>query len=213
VITSSERPTIRGTLVALVAAAAVFAASNPASAGDRQNRGRAVTHDSQTQRTDTGRTRRDTWTGPAGQTASRDAVVVNDRGAGTRTRDLTWTGPNGGQGTRQDITQRTDTGHTRVSTATNNRGETATRSVNVERDDEAGTRSRAVTATGFDGRTRTTTDTAQRTESGYTRDVSTTYRNGGTSSRSVDASYDRDSRTWTREIETEVAPPSASDTK
>jgi hypothetical protein len=49
----------------------------------------------ETQRTDTGHDSHTTWTGENGKTATRDAVVVNDREAGTGTRDVTYTGPEG----------------------------------------------------------------------------------------------------------------------
>lgn len=111
--------------------------------------------ESQVQRTANGHTRSETWTNSQGRTASREAVVTNDREAQTRTREVLWQGSEGRQASRQDMTQKTDAGFTRSSTATNAQGQTATRNATVVNDRDAGTRTRTVTATGFSGATRT----------------------------------------------------------
>ncbi len=97
------------------------------------------THHTEVQRTEHGHTRSDTWTGDNGKSATRDAEVVNDRATQTRTRDVQWTGPNGQQATRTDVTQRTDNGYTRDSTATGPRGGTVERDVVATHDQGSGT--------------------------------------------------------------------------
>ena len=157
-------------------------------------------HQSQVQRTTNGHTRSDTWTNAQGRTARRDAEVVNDKQAQTRTRDVQWQGPEGGQGSRRDVTQRTDDGYTRNSTATNAQGQTATRSATVVNDAATRTRSRNVTATGFDGSTRTVDDELQRTDDGYTRQTTVTHPDGDVSSRSVTATYDATNNAWSKDV-------------
>lgn len=102
------------------------------------------TRHTEVRRTEHGHTRSDTWSGERG-TTTRQAEVVNDRGTQTRTRNVEWTGPQGQQATRTDVTQRTDSGYTRQSTATGPNGGTTTRSVFATRDREAGTWTRDVT--------------------------------------------------------------------
>src|SRR5262245_2542292 len=85
------------------------------------------TRTTERQRTDNGHTRTDTWTGANGRTATRDAVVSNDREAGTRTRNVDYTGPNGKTSSVDSVRTRTDDGFTRNTTATNAEGKTATR--------------------------------------------------------------------------------------
>jgi hypothetical protein len=91
------------------------------------------TRHTEVRRTENGRTRTDTWSGQRG-TSTRQADVSTDRDSQTRTRDVIWTGPNGQQGTRTDVTQRTDSGYTRNTTATGPRGGTTTRDVTAVRD-------------------------------------------------------------------------------
>jgi hypothetical protein len=129
------------------------------------------TRTTERQRTDTGHTRTDTWTGADGRTATRDAVVTNDREAGTRTRDVDYTGPNGKTASVDSVRTKTDDGFTRSTTVTNPQGETATRDLSVSRDKEAGTVTREANYTTFDGRQGSMSDVVQRTEDGYTRDT------------------------------------------
>jgi len=99
----------------------------------------SYTHHTEVQRTEHGHTRSDTWTGDKGRTATRQAEVVNDPASKTRTRDVQWTGPNGQQATRTDVTQRTDNGYTRNSTATGPNGGTVERDVVATHDKATGT--------------------------------------------------------------------------
>ncbi len=128
------------------------AAVTPADAGNRGQSGaqRAqhsaqkarptgdYTRHTEVRRTDTGHVRTDSWTGERG-TATRQAEVVNDAANRKRTREAKSTGPNGQQGTRTDVTQRTDNGYTRNSTATGPKGGTTTRDVTAVRDPASGT--------------------------------------------------------------------------
>lgn len=158
------------------------------------------THQSQVQRTTSGHTRSDTWTNAQGRTASRDAEVVNDKQARTRTRDVKWQGPEGGQASRHDVTQRTDDGYTRNSTATNAHGQAATRNATVANDAATRTRSRNVTATGFNGGTRTVDDDLQRTDDGYSRQTTISHPDGKVSSRNVTAAYDSTNNVWSKDV-------------
>jgi len=83
------------------------------------------------QRTENGHSSHSVVTGSNGQTATRDATVVNDRDAGTRTRDVTYTGPNGG-----------------VSTVTGPNGHVGAREVTVNCDKAAGKCTKDVTVDG-----------------------------------------------------------------
>lgn len=158
-----------------------FAAVSAEARDGRQRQGHSrphgdYTHQSQVQRTTSGYTRNDTWTSAQGPTASRDAVVVNDRQARTRTRDVQWQGPEGGQGSRHDVTQRTDDGYTR-----------------------------SATATGFDGGTRTVDDDLQRTDDGYSRPTTFTQPDGDVSSRNVTATYDSTNEVWSKDVSVQRA--------
>jgi hypothetical protein len=99
----------------------------------------SYTRHTEVQRTGHGHTRSDTWTGQDGKSATRNAEVVNDRANQTRTRDVEWTGPNGQQATRTDVTQHTDSGYTRNSTATGPKGGTTERDVVATHDAQTGT--------------------------------------------------------------------------
>jgi hypothetical protein len=181
VLASGLAIVIAATLAAVPAAAAERGAHAP--------RGDATRH-TEHARTEHGRTRHYEWTGSRGQSASRDATVVNDRGAGTHTRDVAATGPNGRQATRHDVVQRTADGHTRDSTVTLPDGRTATRDATVVNDRDAGTRTRDVVTTGPNGGTRTLNDEVQRTEGGFTRSTSVTSPNGSSATRDVTATRD-----------------------
>jgi hypothetical protein len=150
------------------------------------------TRTTERQRTENGHTRTDTWTDASGKTATRDAVVTNDRDAGTRTRNVDYTGPNGGTTSVDTVRTRTDNGFTRSTTATNKDGETATRDMTVSRDNEAGTVTREANYTTFDGREGSMIDVIQRTENGFSRDTTRTLPNGELHTRAVDVSCDKD---------------------
>ena len=121
----------------LLAQYGVAADARDARAQHASQRGHAdYTRQTQVQRTDNGHTRSDTWTGARGKTANRNATVVNDKVSGTHTRDVRWQGPQGQQATRHDVTQRTNDGYTRSSTATNAKGDTTTRDVGASYDPE-----------------------------------------------------------------------------
>jgi len=191
-----------GLLLGATALSLLMFGAQAAEARDRPGhapRGDYTRH-TERQKTENGRTRSDTWTNSAGKTATRDAVVVNDRESGTRTRDVQWQGPNGGQASRHDVTQKTADGYTRSSVATNRKGQTATREAEVVRDKEAGTRTREVTTTGFNGKTRTVDDVTQKTDDGYTRNTTVTHANGATSTRDVTATYDPVTKTWVKDV-------------
>lgn len=144
-----KHPLLASATLGLVLAMLV---ATPADAGNRgQNGAQRAQHASQKQRpqgdytrhtevrrTDNGHVRTDTWTGERG-TATRQAEVVNDAANRKRTREVKWTGPDGQQRTRTEVTQRTDNGYTRNSTATGPKGGTATRDVTAVRDPATGT--------------------------------------------------------------------------
>ena len=159
------------------------------------------TRTTERQRTDNGHTRTDTWTGANGRTATRDAVVSNDREAGTRTRNVDYTGPNGKTASADSVRTRTEDGFTRNTTATNANGETATRDLTVSRDKEAGTVTRQSNYSTFDGREGSKSEVIQRTDDGYTRDTVRTLPNGETHERSVDVACDQDAQKCVRQVE------------
>ena len=86
-----------------------------------------------------------------GRTASRNATVVNDKEAGTRTRDVQRQGPEGKTATRHEETQRTESGYTRNSTATNAQGQTTIRNVTANKDPSTQTWTRDVSVNRGDG--------------------------------------------------------------
>ena len=159
------------------------------------------TRTTERQRTENGHTRTDTWTGANGRTATRDAVVTNDREAGTRTRNVDYTGPNGGTTSVDSVRTRTEDGFASSTTITNPQGETATRDLTVSRDKEAGTVTRAANYTTFDGREGSMTDVIQRTDDGYTRDTARTLPNGTTHTRDVIVSCDKDAAKCVKQVE------------
>lgn len=173
--------------------------NRPAARGD-------FTRHTERQRTDTGRTRQDTWTNANGKQATRDATVVNDKDAGTRTRDVQWTGPNGKTATREDVTTKTENGYTRDSTFTGPNGKTTTRDASVVNDKDAGTRTREATTTLPDGRTRTLNDVTTKTADGYTRDTTIVNPNGSTLQRDVTATKDPATGKWTKDVSVDRTP-------
>jgi hypothetical protein len=161
----------------------------------------AHTRATERQRTENGHTRRDTWTGANGQTATREAVVTRDRDAATRTRNVDYTGPNGNTASVDTVRTRTDDGFTRSTTVTNAQGETATRDLSVSRDKEAGSVTREANYSTFDGRTGTKSDVIQRTEDGYSRDTVRTTPDGATHTRAVDVACDKDVGKCVKQVE------------
>jgi hypothetical protein len=164
------------------------------------------TRTTERQRTETGHTRTDTWSGPEGKTATREAVITNDREAGTRTREVDYTGPNGGTASVDSVRTRTEDGFTRSTTVTNPKGETATRELSVSRDKEAGLITRESNYTTFDGREGSKSDVIQRTEEGFSRDTTRTLPNGETHTRSVDVSCDHDAGKCVKQVEVDQQP-------
>jgi hypothetical protein len=197
-----------------VAIAALLAMSGTALARDaKRTRGANAprvtqphTRTTERQRTENGHTRRDTVTGPEGRTATRDAVVTNDREAGTRTRNVDYTGPNGQTASVDSVSTRTDDGFTRSTTVTNPQGETATRDMTVVRDKDAGTTTRTANYTTFDGREGSMSDVIQRTEDGISRDTVRTLPNGQTHTRSVDVACDKDVGKCVKQVEVDPKP-------
>jgi hypothetical protein len=153
------------------------------------------------QRTENGHTRTDTRTGPNGRTATRDAVVTNDREAGTRTRNVDYTGPNGKTRSVDSVTTRTDDGLERSTTVTNADGKSATRDLDVSRNKETGTVTREASYTTFDGKEGSMSDVIQRTDDGYTRDTTRTLPNGETHTRNVEVSCNPDAGKCVKEVE------------
>jgi hypothetical protein len=210
---NSKSPALLGAIAVTMTAAMLLAASGSALAREaKRQRGadssikgpRATqphTRTTERQRTETGHTRTDTWTGPNGQTATRDAVVTNDRDAGTRTRNVDYTGPNGNTASVDSVRTKTDDGFTRSTTVTNAQGETATRDLTVTRDKESDTVTREANYTTFDGRTGSMSDVIQRTDDGYSRDTARTTPNGTTHTRSVDVSCDKDVGKCVKQVE------------
>lgn len=192
-----------------LAIAAMLTASGTALARDNQrprdaNAQRVTqphTRTTERQRTETGHTRTDTWTGANGNTATREAVVTNDKDAGTRTRNVDYTGPNGNTTSVDSVRTKTEDGFTRSTTVTNAQGETATRDLTVTRDKDSGTVTRDANYTTFDGRTGSKSDVVQRTDDGYTRDTTRTLPNGETRTRGVDVSCGKDAGKCVKQVE------------
>lgn len=159
------------------------------------------TRTTERQRTESGHTRTDTWTGADGRTATRDAVVTNDHEAGMRTRDVDYTGPNGATTSVDSVRTRTNDGFTRSTTVTNPQGATASRDLTVSRNKDAGTVTRDANYTTFDGRQGSMSDVIQRTDDGYTRDTARTLPNGTTHTRDVDVSCDKDAAKCVKQVE------------
>jgi len=198
-------------ILGTVAIATVLTAGSAAFARDGQHRAtshRAAqphTRTTERQRTESGHTRNDTWTGANGQTATRSAVVTNDKEAGTRTRDVEYTGPNGKTASVDSVRTKTDDGFTRATTATNAQGQTATRDLTVSRDQEAGTITRSADYTTAKGGEGSRSDVIQRTEDGYTRDTTRVAPNGQTHTRAVDVSCDGEGK-CVKQVEVDPQP-------
>lgn len=214
-MTGAKSVNLFGTL----AIATLLVASGSALAHDRQSSGtgrhhaanapRATqphTRTTERQRTENGHTRSDTWTNADGKTATRDAVITNDKEAGTRTRNVDYTGPDGGTASVDSVRTKTENGFTRSTTATNKDGETATRDMTVTRDNEAGTVTRETNYTTFDGREGSKSDVIQRTENGFTRDTTRTLPNGEMHTRAVDVSCEKDVGKCVKQVEVDQQP-------
>jgi hypothetical protein len=198
----------------IAAAVTLLAASGAATArdGQRQRGAHAPrvtqphTRTTERQRTENGHTRTDTVTRADGATATRNAVVTNDKEAGTRTRNVDYTGFDGKQRSVDSVSTKTADGFTRSSTATNAQGATATRDLTVSRDEQSGTTTRAANYTTFDGRKGSMSDVIQRTDDGYSRNTSHTLPNSETHTRNVDVSCDKDAATCVKQVETGQQP-------
>jgi hypothetical protein len=198
-----------GTAAIALSLASLLAMSNTAVAGDTKRTRSAKTHrvtqpharTTERQRTENGHTRRDTVTGPQGRSATRDAVVTNDRDAGTRMRNVDYTGPNGKTTSVDSVATRTDDGFTRSTTVTNPQGETSSRELSVARDKDAGLATRSATYTTPDGREGSKSDVIQRTEDGYSRDTERNFPNGETHTRSVDVACEKDVGKCVKQVE------------
>jgi len=196
-------------------AATLLAASGHAIARDSQRQHgthaprttQPHTRTTERQRTETGHTRTDTVTRADGATATRSAVVTNDKEAGTRTRNVDYTGFDGKERSVDSVRTKTDDGFTRSTTATNAQGETATRDLTVSRDKEAGTTTRSANYTTFDGGSGSMSDVIQRTDDGFTRDTTRTLPDGETHTRSVAVSCEKDAtRHCVKQVETGQQP-------
>ena len=127
--------------------------ASDAFAGDRgkqkvraaQAQGGQWTRVTTAQRTPNGHTSHSTVTRGDGKVATRDAVVVNDRAAGTRSVDATTTGFNGRTTTYSSDAQRTDTGYTRDVSRTLPNGQVNQHSVDVSCDQAAQSCTKVVT--------------------------------------------------------------------
>jgi hypothetical protein len=186
----------------------LLASSGIASARDshRQRGTQPHTRTTERQRTENGHTRSDTVTRADGATATRQAVVVNDRDAGTRTRDVDYTGFDGQTHSVDGTRTKTDDGFTRSATLTNAQGDVASRNLVVSRDAQTGTATRSSSYATFDGREGTKSDVIQRTEDGYTRDTTRTLPNGETHTRNADVSCDKDAGNCVKQVEVDQQP-------
>ena len=188
------------------AMAAAIVVSMAATSAANARDGVRATRTIERQRTENGHLRNDTWTNANGKTASRNAVVTNDKDAGTRTRDVQYTGPNGKTASVDSVRTKTEDGFTRSTTATNANGEQATRDLSVSRDKENGTVTRTADYSTFNGGTGAKSDVIQRTDDGFTRDVSRTLPNGETHTRAVDVSCTKDAGKCVKQVEVDQKP-------
>lgn len=129
----------------------------------------------------------------------------------TASIDAIAAGPQRGQGmqrprpagvvTRETTRTRTDNGFTSHTTATNARGQTATRDVSVVRDPAAGTITRNSESTGFNGQTVTREVTHTRTDNGSVTSSTVTTPNGNTVERTVTRTCDKAAKSCTTTVE------------
>jgi hypothetical protein len=154
-VKSIRSNTARVTTVAALSATLILGAamSSDVHAGDRgkqkaraaQAQGAQWSRVTTVQRTPNGRTSHSTVTRGDGKVATRDAVVVNDRAAGTRSVDATTTGFNGRTTTYSSDAQRTATGYTRDVSRTLPDGQVNQRSIDVTCDKAAQSCTKVVT--------------------------------------------------------------------
>jgi hypothetical protein len=108
--------------------------------------GKSTTVDTVTQSTGSGYTRDTTATRDDGKMATRNAVVANDRAAGSRSVDSTATGFNGRTTTYSSDARRTDEGYSRDVTRTLPGGQVNQRSIDVSCDPAATSCTKTVTS-------------------------------------------------------------------
>lgn len=116
----------------------------------RPNHVKATSKTTQVQRRDNGYKRSTEITDGQGRQYNRDATVTRDREAGSKTRDVLWTGPDGQTATRQDVVTRTDDGYSRSTTHTGPEGNTSERQVISAWDPETKTWTKQVTYDRYD---------------------------------------------------------------
>ena len=194
------------TIAALLAVSGSVLARDGNRGAKAQRAAQPHTRTTERQRTENGHTRLDTWTRADGKTATREAVVTNNRDDGTRTREVDYTGPGGKTASVDSVRTKTDDGFTRSTTVTNKDGEVATRDLTVSRDKEAGTVTREANYSTFDGREGSKSDVIQRTEDGFSRDTTHTLPNGETHTRSVDVACEKDVGKCVKQVEVDKQP-------
>lgn len=116
------------------------------------------------------------------QDFTRDTQVTNAKGTYTKHVE-------------QDVNAN---GYTREITKTNAQGQTATREVNVVRDEATGTRTKTVEGTTFNGKSYSGESVKQRTADGYETNSTFTGPNGKTRTKQVDV--ERNGNTTTRDV-------------
>lgn len=102
--------------------------------------GTVLARDAHRQRTENGHTRRDTWTGANGKsaTATRNVAVTRDKNSDTVTRQTNYSTFDERPGAKSDVIQRTEDGYSRDTTRTRPNGATHTRAVDVTCDRDVG---------------------------------------------------------------------------
>lgn len=145
------------TLLTLTATAAQAERNLGASSKHQLNLKGNFTRHTEQQATDNGFIRNTRVIRADGATASRTTTVANDPDNQTRTRLVNGVNFQGETYSGQAVTQRTESGYTRESSATNAEGKTLSRSVNASIDREAGSITKDVSVTGPNGETRSHT--------------------------------------------------------
>jgi len=101
---------------------------------------------------------------------------------------------------REEITTRTETGHVRSVKKTDENGAVASHRTEIERNRDAGTRTKSVSGTRFDGKQYSGQNVHQKTETGYTEEGHFTNSNGKSVDRSVNATVDKEANSVSKEI-------------
>lgn len=101
---------------------------------------------------------------------------------------------------REETKTRTDSGHVRSVKKTAQNGAVASRLSQVERNKEAGTRTKSVSGTTFDGKHYSGENTKQKTDSGYTAEGHFEHSDGKSIDRSVTATVDKEANSVSKEI-------------